>query len=293
MNFRNLSVIATFFGLWLSKFFEAPSQQILAFFLIFSVGILHGSNDLSIISKMQEATLSKKRLLFFGTYIMTVIVAAALFYLVPTLALVAFIIFSAYHFGEQHWHARVPSKNIIGILYYLNYGLLILFLLFFLNSKATLEVIEALTSIRFTDTLFLTGTLVSSSLFICGLIYYKLKKSLTWLDLAFESFLVLVFLIVFGVASLIWAFAIYFIFWHSIPSMYEQLKYLYGNQSMKSLTSYLKDSLLTWGISIIGIFLLYYLVKDNDELFLPLFFSFLGAITFAHTFIMTKMFSKS
>ncbi len=292
MNFKNLSVIATFFGLWLSNFFEAPSQKILAFVLIFSVGILHGSNDLSIISKMQGVSKSKQNLLFFASYILTVIVAAVLFYFTPVLALIGFIVFSAFHFGEQHWHSRMKENSPWSMLFMFNYGLFVLCLLFALNTSDTLAVISELSGIRLKEKIFIWGASITGALFLLGLIWLTFKKMLTINDLLFESFLVLVFAIVFGVASLIWAFAIYFIFWHSIPSMHEQIGFLYGKHSIRSLWSYIRASFLTWSISIAGIFILYFLVRDDEDLFLPIFFSFLGAITFAHAFIMNRMFIK-
>ena len=48
---REILIIITLFSLWLTNYFEAGSQSILAFSLLFSVGLLHGSNDLQLLSK--------------------------------------------------------------------------------------------------------------------------------------------------------------------------------------------------------------------------------------------------
>ncbi|MGK0387247.1 MAG: Brp/Blh family beta-carotene 15,15'-monooxygenase, partial [Patiriisocius sp.] len=107
-----------------------------------------------------------------------------------------------------------------------------------------------------------------------------------------ELLLLFVFLIVFKISNLIWSFAIYFILWHSIPSIMEQLDYLYKEISWKSFIKYIQKSFLVWLISILGISTLLYLFRDDKKVFLPIIFSFLGAITFAHSFVISKMFKK-
>ena len=40
------------------------------------------------------------------------------------------------------------------------------------------------------------------------------------------------------------AFAFYFVVWHSLPSLKEQLIYLYGNLNFNSILKYLKSSII-------------------------------------------------
>ena len=46
-----ISIIASFFGLWIVSFFSNKIQIFLGFSLIFTFGILHGANDLLLIKK--------------------------------------------------------------------------------------------------------------------------------------------------------------------------------------------------------------------------------------------------
>lgn len=292
MNFKKTAIFATLLSLWLSNYFSDPSQQILALCLIFSVGILHGSNDLAIIHKMNGSRGMKNAFVLIGSYILTVIIAAGLFYKLPELALALFILFSGYHFGEQHWSDRMLGSTFIEKSIYLFYGLTILFLLFTLNSMQTTEIITNLTSQKISETWYEYGLIGSSIIFSALLFFLLANRKLTVNDLFFELFLLLVFAIVFNFATLLWAFAIYFIFWHSIPSILEQLTYLYGEKSFRSFRFYLKSSSIIWLISVTAIFVLFYLVRNNADLFLALFFAFLGAITFAHSFIIMKMFTS-
>ena len=292
MNFKKIAIFITLLSLWLSNYFSDPSQQILALCLIFSVGILHGSNDLAIIHKMNGSRGLKNGLFLVGAYVLTVFFAAILFYKLPELALALFILFSGYHFGEQHWSDRKLGGVFLKKSVYLFYGLVILFLLFALNSIQTSEIITNLTSQDIPEAWYGYGLVGSSVVFSALLLFLMITRTLTVSDLLFELFLLFVFAIVFNFATLLWAFAIYFIYWHSIPSILEQLIYLYGDKSLLSFKRYLKSSSIIWLISVTAIFGIFYVVRNNADLFLALFFAFLGAITFAHSFIIMRMFTS-
>jgi Brp/Blh family beta-carotene 15,15'-monooxygenase len=291
MKYKTVSILITFFSLWLSVYMTTPSQEAFALFLIFSLGILHGSNDLLLISKVNTSSKPMQLVIFTTTYIGTVLVASLLFYFIPGFALVAFVIFSAFHFGEQHWNESLTKSNSFNRFLFLNYGLIVLFLLFTLNSIAALDVIYALTGFTFDERWFKWGLLTSSSFWIAQTIIMTYRKYLTWQQLLFEFFMLLVFAIVFNTATLIWGFAIYFIFWHSIPSIFEQQSFLYGEVSTRTFIKYVKSSFLIWLVSISSIVLLFIWLK-GDAILLPLLFAFLGAITFAHSLTISRMFKS-
>jgi Brp/Blh family beta-carotene 15,15'-monooxygenase len=106
-----------------------------------------------------------------------------------------------------------------------------------------------------------------------------------------EIILIILLFIIFNIASLIAGFAIYFIIWHSIPSLRDQIVELHSDFNKNTILLYLKNSALYWLISIISLFILYYVVND-DKLFISLFFSFLSAITFPHVLVMFNLFRK-
>jgi Brp/Blh family beta-carotene 15,15'-monooxygenase len=144
--------------------------------------------------------------------------------------------------------------------------------------------------------------LVPESYFIIGLainivtlvalgIYYSSKLIEFKNRVLLETFYLLVFTVIFRVSSLIWGFAIYFIIWHSIPSIINQIKYLNGEFNKKNFWKYIKSAFVYWLISLIGIATLYLLFKDI-KIFNALFFSFLAAITFPHVLVIFILFKK-
>ena len=108
---RNLLIPATFLCLWITGFFGDAVEQVLALVLIFSFGILHGSNDLYLIHRLQLGSLPERNALILVLYVCFVLLMALLFYLWPVFALWAFIGFSAYHFGEQHWAGKADGPS--------------------------------------------------------------------------------------------------------------------------------------------------------------------------------------
>jgi Brp/Blh family beta-carotene 15,15'-monooxygenase len=289
MKYERIAILITFFSLWLSVSIINLSQEIIALFLIFSFGILHGSNDLSLIAKVNTSSKPWHLALFISSYVVTVFVASLLFYFMPIVALVFFIFFSAFHFGEQHWSASLNNTSWLNRFLFLSYGLAILFLLFYLNTETTQEIVFSLTSLNITAQWLQWICIVSSSLWVVHALFLAYRKSLLLQQLFFEIFMFLVFAIVFKTATLIWAFAIYFIFWHSIPSIMEQQSFLYGEVTLRTFIAYVKSSFIIWLVSIISMVLLFVWLED-EAIFLPVLFAFLGAITFAHSFTISRMF---
>lgn len=288
---REILIIITFFSLWLTNYFEAGSQSILAFSLLFSVGLLHGSNDLQLLGrtffKEKKATFYTRLALYLGV----VFAAFTLFFLVPFVALILFIGVSGYHFGEQHWDEYL-GRSPLNKLFFAAYGLGILFLLFFLNPVETSQVIEQLTQFAVPKMWYAYGLLVSAGFFAVILPYYIGAKRISPPKAFQELFLLLVFAILFRWASLVWAFTIYFIFWHSVPSIKEQVAYLYGKVNKQSVKNYLRGAIWVWLASIVGLVVFFKLMEGGNQSFLTIFFSFLGAITFAHTVIIARMFDQ-
>lgn len=292
-NFTKFSIVASFVGLWFTSFFNEYIQIVVGFVLIFTFGILHGANDLQLIEKShdkKDAFRFNKILVF---YSLTVVLGALLFYFLPIFALIVFVFVSSYHFGEQHWIAR--SENLASILnniFYLSYGFLILSTLFVLNKVEVQKVVEEIVKIEI-PVFFLEVLFYSSSISFLILVIFRIFQSEQFKRIIVrELFLLFVLALLFKVSSLIWGFTIYFIFWHSIPSIKDQMFYLYGNVSKESFIKYFKSALLYWISALLGIFVLYFALKES-HIFDALFFSFLAAITFPHVWVMVRMFLRN
>lgn len=267
-------------GLLLNK----VSADAFGLFLIFSAGLIHGANDIRLLQKKYKNTQFRFFLLLILVYIGVVFLGAILFFHLPNFGLFFFILFSGFHFGQQHWDSflkQKPSSPLLKQLGYTFYGLLVFGLLF---SSQVLEVdglIEQLSGTHFAVDTYYIATLVLAVVFsilafflsVSGMVYLKEILALALLAVLFAT------------TSLLFSFAVYFVFWHSIPSIQDQLMYLDGEINRKTIKGYISSSLVYWLLSLMGLTAAYFFFDVNASYFIPLFFTFLAAITFPHTVV--------
>jgi Brp/Blh family beta-carotene 15,15'-monooxygenase len=289
-KYTKIAIVASFFGLWLDSFLNTNLQILLGFLLIFSFGILHGANDLLLIKKSSAIKYSNSTLKWLGYYLIVLLMGIVLFFILPQIALILFIIVSAYHFGEQQWQnlQNFFPKWLI-TLFQLSYGLVILLLLFTIHLHEVKEIMFGITNSLVPNHYFYIVFYCFSAVFLSLISYFYWKTNKIRTQIRLELFHLLIFAIIFKSSSLIWGFAIYFIVWHSIPSIIDQISFIEGTFSLKHFSTYCKSAWLYWLISIIGIVTLYSVFRET-HLFNALFFSFLAAITFPHVIVITRMF---
>jgi Brp/Blh family beta-carotene 15,15'-monooxygenase len=288
---RNYLIPATFFCLWLTGFSSDRFEQVLALLFIFSFGILHGANDLFLLQKMvnNSVAVSLKNLLIL--YISFVFGTGIFFYLFPSFALWGFIIYSAYHFGEQHWELHLPQYLLGKKFFYFTYGLLILCLLFSFHGSKVVSVIGEIGSYTPDPSVFSYLTIILS-IVVGAYMWFLFPKNMRLSSIPIEIVMLATLGIVFKTASLLWAFAIYFILWHALPSLKDQLHMLYGKANRENGIKYLGSATMYWVASLIGLTVMYLVFRNPKYGFLPIFFSFLAAITFPHVLVMSRFFKR-
>ena len=285
------SIVSSFLGLWITSLLPESFELIFGFILIFTFGMIHGSNDLMIIDRLSNSKNPK----FFNNlliYLFVVCSAIVIFYLIPFLALSLFVLFSAYHFGEQHWEETLSGFSpVLKRLFFFCYGMLILFMIFYFNPDEVVEIVYEITSFRSLKIYsFEVITILVAILFLITS-YGLYIKSIKIESVLSELSLLLILGIIFNASTLIWGFTIYFILWHSIPSLLDQITFIFGDLEKKSVFKYTIAALPYWLISLIGITLLFLIFK-NEKHFYSLFFAFIAAVTFPHAVVMLKMFTK-
>lgn len=290
-NFYNYIIVLTFLALGAPGFLNQDLQYVIAFLGVFSFGILHGSNDLFVIENLSKNYKQNQFTKSLLTYLGVVLSFVVVFYFIPLIALAAFVLISGYHFGEQHFHHKIVDQaSVLASIFYISYGLLVLFLLLTLNIDEVILIIEDMTGYWIPLSIFQSMLVISlvSSLF-CFYTLSTTNKVLKASALINVSYLVL-FSALFYVSDVVWSFATYFVLWHSLPSLKDQINSLYGNFSFKNFFNYFKKAFPYWLASLIGMCIVVWLFKDTKN-FLSLLFAFIAAITFPHVFIMRKLFN--
>jgi len=291
-NIFKFSIVTSFLGLWIATHIPEKFELILGFILIFSFGMIHWSNDLLIINKILEKSKYYSKFNILVAYLMIVSLAILIFYMAPILALSMFVIFSAYHFGEQHWEKSfIKSNNSLKSVFYFCYGMLILQLLFTFNDIGVKFIVNEITGYQIANlNSFPIIIILGSLVLIMTAIELHFKRISSEIALT-ELFSLVILTIIFNSSSLIWGFTIYFILWHSVPSLAEQIRFVYGEFKLKTTLKYCKSAAPYWIVSLIGMVILYFMF-NNEKHFYSLFFAFIAAVTFPHAFVMVKMFSK-
>ncbi|MGB1020476.1 MAG: Brp/Blh family beta-carotene 15,15'-dioxygenase [Flavobacteriaceae bacterium] len=285
-KFYKWGVFYTLLILLFSFFLSERSQNILGLLFTLGIGLLHGANDLKIIQQFSIVQTNSTSN-YFIIYIGVVLLGGVLFYWIPQTALPLFVIVSAFHFGEQHWEIRlnkISNKRI----FYLCYGGFIFSLLFFLQAGPSSAIIKQIVEFDISFQIWkITLIVFGAILLLCFLFYKPLRLFILW-----ESLLLVLLTFVFWKGSLLLAFATYFVFWHSLPSLQSQMQYLYGSANYRAWWNYFKSGALYWSLALTSLGIAYGLIDFSQPYFLSLFFVFLAAITFPHALVMELMFGK-
>ena len=279
-------MILSLFSLFISNHLNSEYFYFACYGLILTFGIIHGANDILILLKGKKQT---KKIVIRSTvkYLSIVLLISVLFFLFSEISLLFFVLFSAYHFGEQQWTIFGSNQSKSISLFYFFFGLLIFSVLFLFNKSDVSNIIFEITKIYIPENIYLAVIIFSS---LCTLLLIILNYQILKKQLLHQLALLVVMLLVFFTYELLPAFAIYFVFFHSIPSIIEQSDYLFGDSTKaENFKKFLLKGAVYWLLAIVFLVVMYLILKNNIDFSLAIFFSFLAAITFPHVLVIYKM----
>ena len=266
-------------------------QDILGFILILSIGVIHGANDLLIIKKYTRKDSLKSQISYFLYYVGLVFLGFVFFYLYSSIALLSFVLVSIYHFGEQHWEANLLTSNTLKerkIFPIILHGLTFFFIIFINNIEVVNEVLASFNTILLEPFVLNTSLILLSSIYMLTLLSFKKFRGYF---LSEFLFFLLLYLLTMN-STLIYGFSIYFIFFHSILSIKDQVKYIYEDDKSQNIKKYLINALPYFFLALIFLVGFYSFVDLESINILPIIFTFLAAITFPHVIVIEKMYSS-
>lgn len=285
---RQWSLILTCFSLWVSRFLDPALLEGIGYAGIFTVGILHGSNDLHLLRKLSPGNGFRIGLLRHLAYVGVAVGVLGLFLLKPSWVLYFFIGISAYHFGEQHFE-RVGGRRGWRIPLNLTYGLLIFSLLFYARSADVLPIIHEVTGHVLQSAHFAASAVVSAGLFaVCyaGFSWGRKGGGVgIWVDVLVLGLLFLLF----RESPLVWGFSVYFVLWHSLPSLRQQAGWLHGETGWTGIRAYFATAWPYWALALIGLAVMWYVGSRYAEQLLTILVYFLACITFPHVVVMSVL----
>ena len=285
VDYQDFMIIVTFFLFWISIQFGQVIEDTIAYIFVLSLGIIHGANDLNILQKKQLKKNNFIKSLFL--YLLLIVLCVVSYWIHPFTSVLLFIVLSAYHFGEQHLEKKVSSHQWLETTIFIAYGLVIFTLLFYVNISDVNSIVSNLTNHTIDILLVKIVFVIAISTLTASLIYAHYKKHILHLNYFKEFLYLFVLFLVFKTGTLIFGFAVYFVFWHSIPSITDQIHYLFGSKSKNSILNYFKAAFFYWLLSIAGLVTAYYFMEA--QLFNAVLFLILFAVTAPHTWVMKRM----
>lgn len=269
--------------------------------LVVFTGIPHGALDHQVAKQSSKINqLQFSELNFYIRYLTPMLAYGICWFLFPTISLYLFLLLSAFHFGETDLPIPANQSSFTTILLQMSYGLLVLFLILFLNLNEVLPILDQINIFHPSLIDFLkSSTAVRDSLmgaslfFLISLVAYFIAQQSITAIIKRMVLLLSVITISSLTLSLPISFAIYFGLWHSIISL-ENIR-LHLSVSEENQMSWLKllGKCIPFTLfSFVGIFALIYLFKldKNIDLFLMGLFIGISILTLPHQEVMSKMY---
>jgi len=262
-------------------------------FILILFGIPHGALDLYIDQKINKTENNK---LFLLKYLLNILLYALVWYYLPTVALIIFILITAYHFGEIDWLGK--SETVIHKLVYSVLGMSWILFLLSSNMQFAIEVflnmgksdINPATYFKLAKILYPISIVL---LFVVNFILFFFKSYFfdTNKDYYF-SLLQLAVLSLLNIFLPLWiCFSFYFGIWHSLLSFDKiRLNFAIPNsfQGWKQiLIKAAPFSIMAW-IGILYIIFAAYNSKDTSGIFTLLFIS-LAVLALPHLQVFTRL----
>jgi Brp/Blh family beta-carotene 15,15'-monooxygenase len=285
-----------------ANLYEFSEQLQLKVFIVGIIifGIPHGGADRLVASKnlsYQNKQFSKFR--FNLVYLGNVGLISLLLICFPVLGFTLFLFLSAYHFGESDLHA-LSGQKVLGKIVTFNYGVLILGVIFLPEFKQVQAGIESLHSnpgsLKFLG--WITAhrleilTSVAILFILNSFIYFYYNRSVfkaSYVQLLQNTVLILILYKL----PLLLSFSFYFLFWHSMFSLKNILRYLLKDNTGHAAMVY-KEIAINSGIATAGIVLfglLGYNYSQNQNLIVYAV-SGLAVLTASHMQIMHQMYQN-
>ena len=264
---------------------------------VFVVGIPHGAIDHIMAAELFGLNQTPKdHLLFYSSYLLIMLLVAALWYFIPIAGMALFLIISIYHFGQADMEDFMVKRS-GNWIWQSARGVLIIGLIIFIEPEVTYPIMaEAMQIDQSTFTSWMPNPVITSGLlvisyFLLSLVGYFQNRFHNIGAFAYDSFILAGLLIITGPLV---GFAIYFALWHSAGHINEMREFFKSKGKTLSLANFYKKATPFTIVSILGLGLLVGInnALELQEQFLSLMFILISVLTLPHMFIVDRMYGE-
>lgn len=259
------------------------------------IGIPHGATDNRIVYRLAP-TIGP-----FGFYLRYTAGAAAygaLWLLFPTVALVVFLLFSMYHFGQSNlFYASLPEASWLKKLLYLPWGAFYIVLPILFRYAEAAPIVRALIGYDPVDVVTVVDLAVPaaaglSAINVAILVLLLRRGAIDSSDLLRELVSLAALLLLYAVAPLFVSFIVYWAFWHSLNSVIEIARVFGGTGSDRPIKRFYRAAVPLTLITLAGLATAFGLVGVYGDVHAAaaLFFGVIAALTVPHSFVMELLY---
>jgi len=261
--------------------------------VVLLLGIPHGAIDHLIFFENQKVS-KQRSFQFVLTYLLLMALVGVLWFIVPTLSFFLFLLISAFHFGQSQIYF-LKSTPLLNILFYTLWGVFLLAAIIYFNYAECIGIFSSLEALRigpwFSERFLIVLLIVSGFSIISLLAHAFHHKKISALRLGIEVLFLSGVLLLSATTNAIFAFTVYFGFWHSMKSLIMEFKYLRRSYTLKS---FLKNLIPFSLIAILFLFISHEINLSTIQMSpYLLFIIIISTLTVPHLFIMKDLYKSA
>lgn len=274
--------------------FQEESTQLVYMVVTFVLfGIPHGALDIYLEAGLDQRKDNRK---IFIRYVLQAGLYVFIWYWNPAIALLLFILITAFHFGEIDWigYTNDRTKKVI----YFSLGLCWIVFLLSLHVQTALSIFDSITRNQINEKAFLQWAeflypvSIAGMTLLYGFLFYKRSTYFLWPQYWLIAVVQQIILFVLAHVTPLWIFfAFYFGIWHSILSLDKIRTHLKLEATIQQWLFLLKKAMPFSVMAWIGIlYFIFLTVKSTDTSgMLSLVFIGLAVLTVPHLQVFTKL----
>lgn len=196
--------------------------------MMLMLGLPHGATDHGLFDRLLKTEAESRGVNFYTAYLGVIALYGLLWWLFPIVAFGVFILMSVYHFGQSNWVDVTALRGREARLQYLLWGSGVLLTPIILHAGDASDIVFTMTGFHFgtlseqTTTWFIGGL---GALNVIAIVALYFRAQLSFPRAARELLGYGLLMAMFFTNSLLLGFTVYFVFWHSLTSSQDQLRF--------------------------------------------------------------------
>jgi Brp/Blh family beta-carotene 15,15'-monooxygenase len=264
--------------------------------IILLLGVPHGAVDHAIFKSLVTKIEGPQAMLrFYTVYLGSMVLYGLMWWFNPYVSLVAFLLLSAYHFGQSNWN-YVSLSKIGQIPVYFLQGAFVLgvpILWHFEDAKPIIQAVVPLFDPIISPQLVVWSVVLLTLLNLGVIVLLWWQGVLTVVLAKAEAINLIILLALFLSTPLLLGFAVYFSAWHALGSVRDQIAFFRIKKPNYQMLDYIKQAA---PYSLLAIFGLGVMVLASAQLrtaeALGMLFVFLSLVTLPHMLLIDLLYNK-